>query len=216
MKTKNKYILLISLVVGLIGVDLLTKFLCEGIDLNIISNFFVLKSVHNYGAGLGILSGKTMLLIVLSVVFLVAFVVYDVFFKKNNTLYVISLSFIFAGAIGNLIDRIFLGYVRDFLFVNIKLMPYYFNIADVLLTFGMIMFVIDILFFDAKNRKKSTQNSMKISSEIVTENKNKEITTEKVIELTSEKKFDLNTQKTTQLKTEKSSEITIEKSVENE
>lgn len=155
MKTKNKYILIISLVVGLIGLDMLTKFLCEGVNLTVIPNFFSLVSTHNYGAGLGILSGKTLLLIILSIVFLLAFLAYDLVYKKNNLLYVLGISFVFAGAIGNLIDRIFLGYVRDFLYFNIKLMPYYFNVADVLLTVGIVLFVIDLLFFNEKNKSKN-------------------------------------------------------------
>ena len=155
MKTKNKYILIISLVIGLIGLDMLTKFLCEGINLSVIPNFFSLVSTHNYGAGLGILSGKTALLIILSVVFLLAFLTYDLVYKKNNCLYVLGICFVFAGAIGNLIDRIFLGYVRDFLYFNIKIMPYYFNVADVLLTVGIVLFVIDLLFFNEKNKSKN-------------------------------------------------------------
>ena len=83
---------------------------------------------------------------------------YDVVCKKNIKIYVVAISFIFAGAVGNLIDRIFLGYVRDFLYFNIKLMPYYFNVADVLLTVGIILFFIDILFFGDKKNKKIDQN----------------------------------------------------------
>ena len=158
MKTKNKYILLSILVVGLITIDKITKFLCEGIDISVIPNFFSLVSVHNYGAGLGILSGKTTLLIILTTIFLLLFCLYDVVCKKNSKIYVVAISFIFAGAVGNLIDRIFLGYVRDFLYFNIKLMPYYFNVADVLLTVGIILFFIDILFFGDKKNKKIDQN----------------------------------------------------------
>lgn len=154
MKTKNKYILISILVITLLAIDIITKILCEGVEISIIPNFFSLISVHNYGAGLGILSGKTALLIILSIIFLLAFCLYDILCKKNNKLYVLGLSFVYAGAIGNLIDRIFLGYVRDFLFVNIKIMPYYFNIADVLLTAGIIMFVVDLLFFSNKKSQK--------------------------------------------------------------
>ena len=53
---------------------------------------------------------------------------------------------ILSGAIGNLIDRIFLGYVRDFIHVNISIMPYYFNFADAFLTVGVVLFIIEILF----------------------------------------------------------------------
>lgn len=158
MKTKNKYIFIAILTPLLIAIDIITKILCEGINLEIIPNFFYLISTHNYGAGLGVLSGKTALLIVLSIVFLLAFCLYDVFYKKNTKVYNVAICFIFSGAIGNLIDRIFLGYVRDFLFVNIKIMPYYFNIADVLLTVGIILFVVDLLFLTKKDNKKLTKN----------------------------------------------------------
>ncbi len=157
MKTKTKYILFSLLVVGLILIDLVTKILCEGINVEIIPKFFMLYSVHNYGAGLGILSGKTALLIVLSILLLICFALYDVFYKRKTTVYVIGMSFIFAGAIGNLIDRIAFGYVRDFLYFNIKIMPYYFNVADALLTVGIILFVIDIIFL-TKNDKKNDKN----------------------------------------------------------
>lgn len=154
MKTKNKYILCACLMLGLIGIDLITKVLCEGINVSVIPNFFSLISVHNYGAGLGILSGKTALLIVMSVVLLAVFVLYDIFCKRSSVVYVVGLSFIFAGAIGNLIDRIAFGYVRDFLYFNIKIMPYYFNVADALLTIGLVLFVVDLLFLGKKNSKQ--------------------------------------------------------------
>ena len=160
MKTKNKYIFIGILSPILILIDIITKILCEGINQESIPNFFYLISTHNYGAGLGVLSGKTALLIILSLIFLLAFCLYDFFCKKNGKVYNLSLSFIIAGAIGNLIDRIFLGYVRDFLFVNIKIMPYYFNIADVLLTVGIILFVIDLLFLTKNSKAKNPENAL--------------------------------------------------------
>ena len=88
----------------------------------------------------------------MSIVFLIGFIIFDYFYKNNNTLYFIAINLILAGAIGNLIDRIFLGYVRDFIYINLPFMPYYFNIADVFLTFGVILLLIEILF--KKNKKE--------------------------------------------------------------
>lgn len=146
MTNKNKYIFISLFSLGLIGIDILTKILFEGKSIVLIKNFLTLESTHNYGAGLGILSGKTVLLIVLTIVFLLIFVLYDIFAKNKNKLYVIAFSFILGGAIGNLIDRIFLGYVRDFIHINLNIMPYYFNFADGFLTVGVILFIIEILF----------------------------------------------------------------------
>lgn len=148
-----KYLFVVLFVAGLVGIDILTKVLLEGKTINIIGDFFVFQSVHNFGAGLGILSGQRILLIVLTSVLIVSFVMFDVFYKNQSKLYFVAFNFILAGAIGNLIDRIFLGYVRDFIYINIKIMPYYFNIADVLLTFGVVLLIIEILF--KRERKKN-------------------------------------------------------------
>ena len=149
---RNKYIFLVLFVIGLVGIDIVTKVIFEGQSFAIIPNFFYIQSTHNDGAGLGILSGKITLLIVLSCIFLLGFILFDIFYKKNGKVYLLSISFIFAGAIGNLIDRIFLGYVRDFLFVNIKIMPYYFNFADAILTIGIVLFAIDNIFLSKKSK----------------------------------------------------------------
>lgn len=156
MKKFYRYLFIFLITSGLVGIDILTKVLCEGISITIIPNFFYLISTHNDGAGLGILSGQTTLLIVFSIVFLVAFIVFDIFYKNKSKLYFTGFNLIFAGAIGNLIDRIFLGYVRDFIFIKVPFMPYYFNLADAFLTIGVIFLIIEILFKkeNKKNLKK--------------------------------------------------------------
>ena len=79
-----------------------------------------------------------------------------------------------AGALGNLIDRIFLGYVRDFIHINISIMPYYFNLADAFLTFGVIFLLISVLFLKDNNSKPnnkiSQKEEMKENSEVKNEN----------------------------------------------
>lgn len=159
MTKKSKYIFLSLFAIGLIGIDIVTKVIFEGKSISLIPNFLILESVHNYGAGLGLLSGHTVLLIILSFVFLMVFIAYDIIAKNNNKLYTTALSFILAGAIGNLVDRIFLGYVRDFIHIKISIMPYYFNFADIFLTVGIILFLIEILF-----KREGNKNDRKIIS----------------------------------------------------
>lgn len=149
-----RYLVLFLIVSILVGIDILTKVLFDNVQINVIGDFFVFSSTKNYGAGLGILSGQTTLLIVFSVLFLIAFIVFDIFYKRNSKLYFIALNFILAGAIGNLIDRIFLGYVRDFVYINLPFMPYYFNLADVFLTVGVILILIEILFKREQKKEK--------------------------------------------------------------
>lgn len=153
-KVLLRYGIILLIVSALVGIDIITKVICDNIHINVIGDFFVLLSTKNYGAGLGILSGQTVLLIVMSIIFIIGFIVFDIFYKNNNTLYFIAINLIFAGAIGNLVDRIFLGYVRDFIYINLPFMPYYFNLADVFLTFGVIFILIEILFKKEPKKEK--------------------------------------------------------------
>lgn len=160
MKNKvKKYSILLLLVSALVGIDIITKVLLSDVYIKIIGDFFVFKSTINEGAGLGILSGQTTLLIIMSVVFIIAFVVFDIFYKNSSKLYFIAINFVLAGAIGNLIDRIFLGYVRDFIYINLPFMPYYFNVADIFITIGAVLLLIEILF-----KREPKKNGNEISS----------------------------------------------------
>ena len=98
----------------------------------IINNFFQFNYVENYGAAFGILQNQQLFFIIATCVIIIGIII---FMKINNTLTKfmnISLILILAGAFGNLIDRIRLGYVVDFL--DVKFGNFYdypvFNIAD--------------------------------------------------------------------------------------
>lgn len=95
--------------------------------------------VRNTGAGFGILQGQTLFLICFSaaVVIVIAFMLKRIL--KEDRWVQIFTAFIFGGAIGNLIDRVVLGYVVDF--INLGWWPA-FNIADSFLTMGVIGLVI--------------------------------------------------------------------------
>lgn len=154
MKKKLIRYSLILLISGvLVGLDILTKIIFEGVNKTLIYDFLIIKSEHNYGAALGIFSGQLGWLIAISIIFLIVFFVFDYFMKEQSLLYFISFNLILAGAVGNLIDRIFLGYVRDFIFINVPFMPYFFNFADIYLTFGIVLLIISIFF--KRNKKQS-------------------------------------------------------------
>ena len=63
--------------------------------------------------------------------------------------YTIGLSLMIAGTIGNFIDRACLSYVRDFITFGFFSFPS-FNVADMCMCVGIVMFFIDTLFGDAK------------------------------------------------------------------
>lgn len=158
IKSKKVSYIIISLII-IIGVvlDLVTKILFENYFLNnsndivVIPNFFIFTYVKNTGAAYGMFSDSTVMLTIISIVMVIAFVIYDVFNHSNNMLYVLGFSFVISGAIGNIIDRIFLGYVRDF--ISIRLFNFVFNIADIFVTFGMVLFVIYFIISIIKEEK---------------------------------------------------------------
>lgn len=129
-------ILIISSIIIL--VDQLTKFYFKyySYDFNIIK-FHLIK---NYGAGFGILQGQRFLLILIPI-----FVIFIIFYcfkgiKKENILFY-ALIFLLAGTIGNLVDRIFLGYVVDF--IDLGFWPV-FNVADISNSIGGVLILISL------------------------------------------------------------------------
>lgn len=110
------------LVLILVGLDLLTKQL--------------FGNIRNYGAAFGILEGFNWLFIIIGFL-VVSIIIYYKDKVNKKTLY--GLMFLMAGTIGNLVDRIVFGYVRDF--IQISMYPS-FNLADVFNVIGVILILI--------------------------------------------------------------------------
>ena len=149
----------------LLAVDIVTKSLIVKFDTNgeviknlavIIDNVLYIMPTANEGAAWSILSGKTILLIILTFIFLISIICYDLLFKKKSVFFGISTSLIVTGAIGNLIDRLAFGKVRDFIYFSPINFPV-FNVADMCLTVGIILFAIYTVFIMDKNNKKVSQ-----------------------------------------------------------
>lgn len=106
-----------------------------------------LRYLQNTGAAFGMLSDQRVFIIFIAVIFL-AIVAYTLFkipgTKKYNVLHII-LSFLVAGAIGNMIDRIRLNYVVDFIYFVFIDFPI-FNVADIYVTCSTALLIILILF----------------------------------------------------------------------
>lgn len=107
---------------------------------------FQLHYIHNDGAAFSILQGKQSLLIIFTAVLMLAVIIYYIYYRKTmSTLEKFSLGLILGGGIGNMIDRIFYSYVIDFIELRFMDFPI-FNIADIAITCGCILFAITILF----------------------------------------------------------------------
>ncbi len=109
----------------------------------LIKGIFHITLVHNRGAAFGILKNQVPLFIFVSVVaiILIYFALRDRQ-RKGHFFYNLSLAFILAGALGNLIDRLRFGYVIDFL--DLRVWPV-FNVADSAITIGAVFLGYSIL-----------------------------------------------------------------------
>lgn len=153
---KRYYILLIFILCILDQVSklLVVKYLNGNDSLIIINNFLKLLYIKNTGISFGILSGMRLTIIVLSIM-IIGYMIYELV-KSNNKLHLISVILIISGAFGNLIDRIFRGYVVDF--ISFSFFGYeasIFNIADSFITIGIILYIINILLEGKYGKDKS-------------------------------------------------------------
>ena len=115
----------------------------------IIRNFFYLTYVKNEGAAFSILEGRSILFILIAVF---ASIVIINYVKKNN-ISNIGYMMLIGGIIGNMIDRLFYGYVIDYIgFILFKNYMPIFNFADILIVVGA---VIVILLGSDKNENRS-------------------------------------------------------------
>lgn len=107
--------------------------------------------VKNTGAAFSILNDSTTLLAVISVVFLIAVVLYKIIKKPQHFMENLAVTLFFAGGLGNAIDRIQYKFVVDF--IDIKWFDFpVFNIADIAVVGGAIAAIIFVLFFDKEKK----------------------------------------------------------------
>ena len=158
VKKRTSYIIILGIIIIGLVLDLVTKWIfaeyfANGAkDIIVIPNFFKFTYLENTGAAYGIFGDSTIMLAIISIVFIVVFILYDYFNHSNNIWYILGVSMIVSGAIGNFVDRIFLGYVRDF--ISMSIFNFVFNIADTLITFGVICFIIYLIISLVKERKE--------------------------------------------------------------
>lgn len=118
-----------------------------------IAGLFQFRLVHNTGAAWGLFDDSTFILGALSsLICLILLVVAFAFSKRLSKGEILGLALVFAGGLGNVIDRFVLGYVRDFIEFTFIEFPV-FNIADMGVTCGIVIFA---LCFFIREKNEST------------------------------------------------------------
>ncbi len=133
-------------------IDQITKYIAESNlymknDIDIIKNVLTLTYLRNNGSAFGMFSGKINAFLVLTII-IVVLITYVIIRMPLNRRYLplyIVCTMLVSGAVGNFIDRVRFGYVRDFIYFKIINYPV-FNVADCYVTISVAMFIILILF----------------------------------------------------------------------
>ncbi|MDR0199395.1 MAG: signal peptidase II [Streptococcaceae bacterium] len=143
----RKVISLLIIVLGIVADQLMKAWVMLHIPENgekkLIPGIFALTHETNNGAAWSSLQGQQWFFLILTPIVLVIAIIF-LWRKIKQNWYLVGLSLIIAGALGNFIDRVRLGYVVDMfetLFVNFPI----FNVADSLLTVGFICLLVAIL-----------------------------------------------------------------------
>lgn len=146
----------------LIGLDQWLKYLAvqnltAGSVRVLIPHVLGLTYVENDGAAFNLFSGSQMLLIVVTAVALLAFAAVLLFRRPKDKFTYLAMLLIFAGGVGNLIDRVHAGYVVDylaFLFIRFPV----FNLADICVVVGFFLWAFVLIRDEIRQRRLRTKN----------------------------------------------------------
>ncbi len=152
------YIFEIAFAAAALAVDLVSKAAAfdiledaPGGSIAVAEGIFSLTLARNYGASFGIFSGKTTLLSAITGIGIASVLVFLVVRPKTPKIFRYSMLLIFSGGLGNLIDRLAFGYVRDF--IDYTFLETFFgidfaigNIADIFVMIAMGMLIVYMIF----------------------------------------------------------------------
>ena len=159
-RLRDRVAVFACIAIATIAIDQLTKMwalsaLADGRTIRVIPGLLSLTLVRNPGASLGMGSGMTWLISLLAMAACVALVVLAV--RTISMKWTVLFAFAFAGAFGNLIDRVVSGAVTDMIrleFVNFPV----FNVADCFVTTGCALLIVYVLFFDRPKKTPPEQD----------------------------------------------------------
>lgn len=151
---KKKKMILLIVMIGALFLDQWTKLyiashmrLLESIS--VIPDFFSITYAHNTGAAWSMLEGQMWFFYVVTILVLIMLVPFYRSLKEHQFISKLGIAMIFAGTLGNFIDRIRLGYVVDFLdFIIFGYDFPIFNVADVCLCVGIGLVILDEFLYE--------------------------------------------------------------------
>jgi signal peptidase II len=165
--SKERLLKLSTVILIVVAADQISKFwavghLTEGCIRPFIGQFLQLKLIYNRGGALGTDLGSGLFYMIISMIIL-AVVIYFLIIYRNDSIICYSLAVIAGGAAGNIVDRLRLGKVIDFIdvdffdinFLGVNIKRWWtFNIADAAITMAEITLVVYIIFMSRKGKPR--------------------------------------------------------------
>ncbi len=145
------YFIIFSILIPL--VDQVLKFnirsnIIESGQVDTVVPFLKLTNIRNTGGALGVFKAYPLIMSCV-VITIITFFCYLIFIKKvQDKLFLVSACFIIGGGIGNLIDRVWLGYVVDYL--SVSFFPPVCNLSDYFVFIGTVLLIIYYFILDKK------------------------------------------------------------------
>lgn len=146
--------------------DIFTKYLvvqllCPiGCSVTVIPHMINFTYVENRGIAFGLFADKRWLFMITSALLLVVIIFLIKYARVDHSLFMVALSLVLGGGIANMLDRVFIGYVVDFIEVTFIDFPV-FNIADCCVVIGSIALGVYFVFFDRSLLTKSSDGAKK-------------------------------------------------------
>ena len=162
-KRIKEYLLYLGIIVLGIFLDQLTKFLAvrflkDGDSIKILGDFLELEYAENRGMAFGMMENSRWVFMLVSTVAILVMLGYIFLVKNQPPLYLIAVSVIASGGIGNMIDRTALGYVVDFISVEYFAI---FNGADSFVCIGAGLLILALIIDIVKESKAAKANNEK-------------------------------------------------------
>ena len=143
-KVKQKDIFVICIILIIILLDQITKIIFVQ-DMTVIKGVLNFTYTENVGGAFGIFSSSTIGIIILNLILLYMIIRFMILQRERmDKKMLISLILIVSGGISNLLDRIFRGFVVDFIDINPIFAFPIFNIADIVLVIGWILLIVNV------------------------------------------------------------------------
>lgn len=166
----RKYYILVSLVGLIVSADQLTKTMVVGDfrlheSMSVIENFLNITLVHNRGAAFGLLANlpasiREPFFLIIPFITLLAILIAFYKLTENEILSIVGLVLIVGGAIGNLIDRVRIGYVIDFIDFHWFGEHHFpaFNVADSAICIGVFILILNLTFMPPEDIVDDSNN----------------------------------------------------------